>query len=421
MGLLMLEQYLARKRQQQAGGEAVRSEDSVDVESPDEPGACQKDRSFNDELNMICASTERMSLNMADELQRTPVSNPYRCLLNSLHVFGIRLVNNMLKPAAKSCTGETFQVQIRQLEKLLENYRNDGAFRKIDFSKVHALFAYLIVTNVPQNRSAPGGEAEPSSVWNTLLRRGDTLNEPAKCVAQLLSQFSADPSILVAPFDFGNLDEMELNAKTFWESSVHIVPCGCRTDASTAQPHANAGKGILERMNKRREKRAFRTTSTSSSASEAAGPATEMVVDFHTYRSAGSGKESATQQNGSFEEDERYYSCSDSENEQDDDTFFTPPSSPQALRRKENDHNGNRSGEESVKHALKAIGDDGAATNELLDRSTGEGESYTVFLAGPLPTQEDFDVWNVLKMVDVDPLTYPHVYGWKCAMMEYSS
>uniref|UniRef100_A0A182SKI9 Uncharacterized protein n=1 Tax=Anopheles maculatus TaxID=74869 RepID=A0A182SKI9_9DIPT len=320
---------------------------------------------------------------------------------------------------AKSCIGETFQVQIRQLEKLLENYRNDGAFRKIDFSKVHALFAYLIVTNVPQARSTTaGGEEAPSSVWNLLLRGGDSLNEPAKCVAKLLSQFAADPSILVAPFNFGNLDEMEQNAKTFWESNAHIVPCGCRTDASSVQPHANAGKGILERMNKRREKRAFRTTSSSSSASEAAGPATEttMVVDFHTYRSAGSGKELAMQLNGSFEEDERYYSCSDSENEQDDDTFFTPPSSPKTLRRKDNDHNGNRSSAESV----KAIGDE-AATNGLLDQSTGVDESYTVFLAGSLPTQEDFDVWNVLKMVDVDPQTYPHVYGWKCAMMEYSS
>lgn len=418
-GLSLLEQYLAQKKQRLAVEGDDQRADSVGAESPDEPSPCQKERSFNDELNMICESTEKMSLNMADELlQRTAVSNPYRCLLNSLHVFGIRLVNNMLKPTAKTCVAETFLVQIRQLEKLLENYRNDGAFRKIDFSKVHALFAYLIVTNVPQNRATPGRE-EPSSVWNVLLRSDDSLNEPAKCVAKLLAQFSAEPSTLDTPFDFGNLDEMELNA--FWEGNAHIVPCGCRTDASSAQHHANAGKGILERMNKRREKRAFRTSSSSSSASEVAVPATtEMVVDFHTYRSGGSGTESAVQLNGSGEDDERYYSCSDSENEQDDDAFFTPPSSPRALRRKQDDHNGNRSPEEGAIQTIKPISDV-LATNGLLERSMEMDDAYTTFLAGSLPTNEDFDVWNVLKMVDVDPQTHPHVYGWKCAMMQYSS
>uniref|UniRef100_A0A182Y5X4 ANKLE2 third alpha/beta domain-containing protein n=1 Tax=Anopheles stephensi TaxID=30069 RepID=A0A182Y5X4_ANOST len=424
-GLLLLEKYLAQKKQQLAGGghQPDQREGSVCAASPGEPSPpCQKERSFADELNMICESTEKMSLNMADELQRTPVSNPYRCLLNSLHVFGIRLVNNMLKPTAKSSVAETFQLQIRQLEKLLENYRNDSAFRKIDFSKVHALFAYLIVTNVPHNRPATSGGEERSSVWN-LLARDESLNEPARCIAKLLTQFSVDPSLLVAPLDFGDLAEMEQHAKTFWESNAHIVPCGCRTDASPAQQHhANAGKGILERMNKRREKRAFRTTSTSSSASEAAtGPVAEMVVDFHTYRSGGSGRESAAQLNGSLEEDERYYSCSDSENEQDDDTFFTPPSSPKALRRGENDHNGNSGPKETANHALNMV-DDVAATNGMLGRSMEEEEEiYTAFLAGSLPTQEDLDVWNVLKMVDVDPQTYPHVHGWKCAMMEYSS
>ncbi|XP_050080144.1 ankyrin repeat and LEM domain-containing protein 2 homolog [Anopheles maculipalpis] len=416
-GLSLLEQYLAQKRQRLAvdgggGGETdIPREESVDAESPD-----PKERSFNDELNMICESTEKMSLNMANELlQPTAVSNPYRCLLNSLHVFGKRLVNNILKPNAKMRLAETFQGQIRQLEKLLENYRNDGAFRKINFSKVHALFAYLIVTNVAQNWTTRGGEEPASSVWKFLHAGGDddSLNEPAKCVVKLLVQFSGDRTILNATVDFGNLDEMELNA--LWESNGYIVPCGCRTETSTAQHHA--GKGILERMNKRREKRAYRTSTSSSSTV----PATELVVDFHTYRSTGrSGKEegsAAVQLNGSGEEDERYYSCSDSEYEQDDDTFFTPPSSPKALlrRKQQDDQNGNQSPVET------AASSDEVPMNGLLEqRSMEEDENYATFLAGSLPTQDDFDVWNVLKMVDVDPQTYPHVYEWKCAMMQYS-
>ncbi|XP_049286972.1 ankyrin repeat and LEM domain-containing protein 2 homolog [Anopheles funestus] len=400
-GLTMLEQYLAQKKQQMEGA------DGQEVESlPESDGhsTCQKESSFNDVMNMICESTEKMSLNIADELQRTAVSNPYRCLLNSLHVFGTRLVNSVLKPTAKSASddsvGETFQSQIRQLEKLVENYRNDATFRMIDFSKVHSLFAYLIVANVPQNNRT--GEEKPSNMWKPLLR-SDSLNETAKCVAKFLSHFSDDPTTVAAPFDGG--DQTEWNSKTMWEDNVHILPCNCRTDI----PTHNTGKGILERMNKRREKRAIRTPS----ASEPVPPA-NVVVDFHTYRSAGTVRELTPE--GSFDEDERYYSCSDSENEQED-VFFTPPSSPKAVRK---DHNGN-SDETAQTHLKKA--NSAGPSNGLMEQNGMEedNECYSVFISGSSPTQQDFDVWNVLKMVDVDPLSYPHVCAWKGAMAEYYS
>uniref|UniRef100_A0A182LRY4 ANKLE2 third alpha/beta domain-containing protein n=1 Tax=Anopheles culicifacies TaxID=139723 RepID=A0A182LRY4_9DIPT len=398
-GLTMLEQYLAQKKQQSEGG-ALKVEESI-TDGEGLPTCQKEERSFNDVMTMICESTEKMSLNMCDELQRTPVSNPYRCLLNSLHVFGTRLVNGvLLKPTSKSplddyCVqAETFQAQIRQLEKLLENYRNDSTFRMIDFSKVHSLFAYLIVANVPRNR--PSDETS-SNMWKPLLL-SDSLTETAKCVAKFLSHFTDNPST-VAPIDFG--DQTDWNSKTIWEDNVHILPCNCRTDVPT-----HTTKGILERMNKRREKRAIRSPTTAEPVPS------NVVVDFHTYRSAGTAKELTP--DGSFEEDERYYSCSDSENEQEEDVFFTPPSSPKAVRK---DHNGNSDAEGQLKPAIS----DGA-TNGLMELNGEEGnETYTGFISGPMPTQHDVDVWNVLKMVQVDPLSHPHVYAWKCAMAEHHS
>uniref|UniRef100_A0A182W762 ANKLE2 third alpha/beta domain-containing protein n=1 Tax=Anopheles minimus TaxID=112268 RepID=A0A182W762_9DIPT len=403
-GLTMLEQYLAQKQQQTDGGNSLKTEESV-TEGDGVP-TCQKEeggRSFNDVMSMICESTEKMSLNMCDELPRASVSNPYRCLLNSLHVFGTRLVNGvLLKPSAKSQldgydAAETFQTQIRQLEKLLENYRNDAAFRMIDFSKAHSLFAYLIVANVPPNRTT---DETPSNVWKPLLGSG-TMNETAKCVAKFLSHFADNPST-VTPIDFG--EQTEWNSKTVWEDNVHILSCNCRTDVPT-----HATKGILERKNKRREKRAIRSPTTA----EPNVHPSNVVVDFHTYRSA-SGADREPTPDGSFEEDERYYSCSDSEHEQED-AFFTPPSSPKAVRK---DHNGNSDGKVEQLQQTTIAG----IPNGLMELNDEEDNgNYTGFISGPLPTQDDVDVWNVLKMVKVDPVDHPHVYAWTCAMAKHHS
>ncbi|EAA05663.5 AGAP011534-PA, partial [Anopheles gambiae str. PEST] len=386
-GLTLLDHYLAQRKQQLEGASW----------QPEPIRGGAGDRSFNDELNMICESTEKMTLNMAGdgELHRTAVSNPYRCLLNSLHVFGTRLVNNVAKATAKpgDCTAaETFQAEIRKVEKLLENYRNDGAFRVVDFSKVHSLFAYLIVANVAQNRT---GE-ELASIWRPLVQTNGSLHDAAKCVGTFLVQYSS-LAATITPLDFAG--------QSGWSENEHILACGCRTGATTIHAGTGGPPGIMERMNKRREKRAIRTTS------------------------AGGGKE-PLQLNGSKDEEELYYSCSDSENEQEEDAFFTPPSSPKALRK---DRNGNNSSghHETTDGLLNGAlhTDEGAQLNGSMDTSPvveerqeqQQKQRYTAFISETMPTKQDFDVWNVLKMVEIDPQTHPHVHAWKCAMVEYGS
>uniref|UniRef100_A0A182K616 ANKLE2 third alpha/beta domain-containing protein n=1 Tax=Anopheles christyi TaxID=43041 RepID=A0A182K616_9DIPT len=399
-GLTMLERYLAQRKQQIEGVNKVQEISASTMEEV--PALHGVERSFNDALNMICESTEKMSLSMAGDadLQRTAVSNPYRCLLNSLHVFGTRLVNNVAKSSSKSVetAAETFQSEIRKVEKLLENYRNDVAFRVVDFSKVHSLFAYLIVSNVPHNRT---GE-ELANIWHPLLQT-TALIETAKCVGKFLAQFSNIAST-ITPLDFGNQAE--------WSENGHILPCCCRTDMTI---HTFTGnQGIMERMNKRREKRAIRTVSASELA-PAPSPSPAVVVDFHTYRSGGN---DPLLLNGSHDEEELYYSCSDSENEQED-AFFTPPSSPKLLRK---DRNGNSA------ETYATLLNDTDVTVELngsldtvspVEDVEESKENYTVFIADTLPTQQDFDVWNVLKMVEIDPEMHPHVHAWKCAMVEH--
>ncbi|XP_041786103.1 ankyrin repeat and LEM domain-containing protein 2 homolog [Anopheles merus] len=417
-GLTLLDRYLAQRKQQLEGASRQPEPIVPPADTGEEVPAVQRgdagDRSFSDELNMICESTEKMTLNMAGdgELHRTAVSNPYRCLLNSLHVFGTRLVNNVAKATAKpgDCTAaEMFQGEIRKVEKLLENYRNDGAFRVVDFSKVHSLFAYLIVANVAHNRT---GE-ELASIWRPLVQTNGSLHDAAKCVGTFLEQYSS-LAATITPLDFAD--------QSGWSENEHIAPCGCRTGATTIHAGTGGAPGIMERMNKRREKRAIRTTPASEPV-----PA-PVVVDFHTYRSGG-GKE-PLQLNGSKDEEELYYSCSDSENEQEEDAFFTPPSSPKALRK---DRNGNNSSghHETTDGLLNGAihADEGALLNGSMDTSPVVEErqeqqqkaSYTAFISETMPTKQDFDVWNVLKMVEIDPQAHPHVHAWKCAMVEYGS
>uniref|UniRef100_A0A182PU88 ANKLE2 third alpha/beta domain-containing protein n=1 Tax=Anopheles epiroticus TaxID=199890 RepID=A0A182PU88_9DIPT len=411
-GLVMMDRYLAQRKQQIEG--IVTQEEAASAPQSGE-------RSFNDELNQICESTEKMTLNMSGSrdnaevmLRKGGVSNPYRCLLNSLHVFGTRLVNNVAKPSLKAAPDgivETFQSEIRKVEKLLENYRNDGAFRKaVDFSKVHSLFAYLIVANVPHNRT---GE-ELAAMWRPLLLQATSLTETAACVSKFLAQFSSDAA-KIACLDYGDQAE--------WRDNERIVSCCCRTDAtasgnngsstsSCSNTSSSSHQGIMERMNKRREKRAFRTSSSVSSAA--------VVVDFHTYRGGGSEKEPLLNGGSSHSDDEElYYSCSDSEHEQDEETFFTPPSSPRVLRK---DRNGNEQHEGAEPNSPITADEAWNETMEATDNTLENEEScYTLFIDGTVPTQQDFDVWNVLKMVEIDPVTYPHVHGWKCAMAQFSS
>uniref|UniRef100_A0A182NNT5 ANKLE2 third alpha/beta domain-containing protein n=1 Tax=Anopheles dirus TaxID=7168 RepID=A0A182NNT5_9DIPT len=100
--------------------------------------------------------------------------------------------------------------------------------------------------------------------------------------------------------------------------------------------------------------------------------------------------------NGDDEEDE-YYSCSDHESDWDMqmgdvqvDRYFTPPSSPNQERK-------------PIKHVPS-----------VLDHE--RQEMHRIFLHGLEPTREDYAVQTVLRTVEIDPETYPHVHAWKCAM-----
>uniref|UniRef100_A0A182QJ51 ANKLE2 third alpha/beta domain-containing protein n=1 Tax=Anopheles farauti TaxID=69004 RepID=A0A182QJ51_9DIPT len=381
-GLKLLEQYLAKRAREE-------EPDGLDV-------PLTAARTYQDDLDEICESTEKMCLEErqaklpasmdhpphaaqpAPPLKSTrmevnksaALSNRYRCLLNSLHVFATRLAKILGREP-----NLLFVIEIRKLDKLLENYRQDAGFDMVDFRKAHALFAYLIVAHGVGD--GHGGTAEARVLPHPDMT---TLSGAAQCVAQFIVRY-ANAMPPIGAFEPAN--ESEESCRRMWDENECIPRCDC--------PPVTGERGILERVSQRRDMRANRMLAPSPDFSP-------IPVDFSTYREelAATGRKlfgTYPPYDDDSSSDE-YFSCSDSDSDErgepQADEYFTAPSSP-----------------------ILSF-DDG----ELPKRFQGKEKPRRGFLHGGTPTREDYAVLNALRSVEIDPQTYPHVYGWKCAMAE---
>ncbi|XP_053678564.1 ankyrin repeat and LEM domain-containing protein 2 homolog [Anopheles nili] len=475
-GLDMLDKFLAQKRMQDKNVSAAAFV-SPSIFTKD--AGSSHEQSFNENLNKICESTEKLTLQDTPSHitkkafgndaakgvqginQRMPLANVYSCVLNSLQIFGTRFAKNLFKsisPALKSDSNlpihdvihddETYLELIRKLEKLLENYQNDSAFQKIDFSKAHSMFAYLIVVNIPYGTDKEKQEANLIFQGIKKLLSLEQTNEQYsrmsktwRCVASFVSHYF-DNIEQMKPCDFEN--QTEQSFRSMWNDDCRIIACVCRIDAVS-----HSGRGILERMSKRREKRANRLLSEPS----------EAIADFVTYRNPAQSSELANRRYVSSDDDELYYSCDSEGEEQENETFFTPPSSPKPLPRRfinTNAITGNRLGGEEQESDVPGVitppytceplrrfkfpnnatprnrnAQPASASNLVAKTVSDESvdapmktiatrdEGYTIFISGTKPSKEDFDVFMVLKDLEIDQHSYPHIFDWKNEMKKY--
>uniref|UniRef100_A0AAG5DL23 ANKLE2 third alpha/beta domain-containing protein n=1 Tax=Anopheles atroparvus TaxID=41427 RepID=A0AAG5DL23_ANOAO len=378
----------------------------------------------------VAALNDEVPYELRGPSSQSQLSNPYLCVTSSLKVFATRFLMNLqnknLPKRKHGAHDNSFLHIVQRMDTMVDNFRADAEFREIDFDKAHTLFAFLVLALMDDRT------VRKESLFAPLYSNEEGHAQPAvvcsfECIKQLLI------STMYDHFPAQLSHETEVECRRLWLEENLITVCGCRPSIGTS-----VARRTKERI-KRREERVKRMLDVSSSPRLQCASGMVTTVDFTTYRSHGQPTPSppstpsltdlqskkSIESDLLSEEEDVYLSCSDTEEEEkqeterkeqdeDEDVFYTPPSSPK-----------NRPNLHSVScdtnNNAEQMRDVHAMTKDRVaeERDTAVEDMRAcppVFIAGHVPTKQDFDVWTVLEDVEIDEAQYPLVHAWKGAM-----
>uniref|UniRef100_A0AAG5D4Y7 ANKLE2 third alpha/beta domain-containing protein n=1 Tax=Anopheles atroparvus TaxID=41427 RepID=A0AAG5D4Y7_ANOAO len=439
-GLRMFEEFLVERKNAIVPEQVTDQDEQSHAQSKDSLNE-EKIRSLSEEplgannsINMLCDNMQRFKIGesgtkvglvVGDSAQPREVSsqrqlaNPYLCVTSSLKVLATRFLMNLqnkgLQEGKKNTGGQNspFLHVVQMLDTMVENFRADAAFREIDFDKAHALFTYLVLALMGERTEHKALRFAPLNTNDVGQQSGPASGDVASsylCIKFALMYTMYDRF----PAHVNLTDETESECRRLWQEESLITACDCRPQI---------GISVARRKKERMKRREERTRQLSDH-----GDAPMVVVDYKTYRSTQPApsppitppsNDPRSTKSLPSDDDDVYLSCSDTDEERDaqgddDDVFFTPPSSPTSRANFNGffpcDTNNNA---ERMESDEEQIYDNGPAA------VAGQRECPKVFIAGTIPTKQDFDVWTALESVEIDGTQYPHVHAWKDVMREH--